>query len=145
MTLLHKATHSMGEWSWQTWLDRLGVDVGKRNGGELRFAEMGLVLSAAVDGAGIALSRSLLVHDALCTGRLTIPINTEPMMSTKKHVARWRKDKAHDPDINAFVSWLVSEAATTLKNTDELIRNSSSCVNTGFDDTAIVNVASVRR
>jgi LysR family glycine cleavage system transcriptional activator len=146
MTLLHKATHSVGEWSWQSWLDRLGVDIGRRSGGELRFAEMGLVLSAAVDGAGIALSRSLLVHDALRSGRLAPAlVGIEPMVSTKQHVARWRKDKADDPDINAFVVWVVAEAATTLKSTNELIRSRSRTENTGIGDAPTLTVASARR
>jgi LysR family transcriptional regulator, glycine cleavage system transcriptional activator len=121
MTLLHKATHATGEWSWPVWLERLGVST--RRGSELRFADMGLTLSAAVDGAGVALSRSLLVHDALQSGRLMVAIaGLEPMVSTKKHVARWRKDKVGDPDINAFVAWLVAEAAKTMAATDELSR-----------------------
>lgn len=115
LPLLHKATHGLGEWSWPLWLERLGVQPGATPRSELRFAEMGLVLSAAVDGAGVALSRSLLVHDALSSGRLVVPLaGLEPMRSTKKHVARWPSAKASDPDIRAFVEWLVAEAAQTL-------------------------------
>ena len=123
LPLLHKATHASGEWTWHVWLERLGIDLGKRRGSELRFADMGLILSAAVNGAGVALARSLLVHDALHSGRLVVPIaGVEPMVSTKKHVARWRRDKAADPEIHAFVSWLVGEAAQTLERTNERVR-----------------------
>jgi len=126
MTLLHKATHAQGEWSWNIWLHHLGIKPNRR-GGQLRFADMGLVLSAAVDGSGIALARSLLVHDALRDGRLIVPIaDFKPMLSSKKHVARWRRTKADDPDINAFVTWLVAEAKTTLADTEELIHTASS-------------------
>lgn len=115
LPLLHKATHGLGEWSWPVWLERLGGQPGAPPRSELRFAEMGLVLSAAVDGAGVALSRSLLVHDALVSGRLVVPlVGVEPMRSTKKHVARWPSAKAADPDIRAFVEWLVAEAMQTL-------------------------------
>jgi DNA-binding transcriptional LysR family regulator len=126
LTLLHKATGTTGEWSWSNWFERLGVDPGTRRGGELRFADMGLVLAAAVDGSGVAISRSLLVHDALRSGSLIVPItNFEPMISKKKHVARWRREQADDPDINLFVTWLIAEAALTLANTSEMIRTPS--------------------
>lgn len=115
LPLLHKATHGLGEWSWPVWLERLGCKPVAKPSSELHFAEMGLVLSAAVDGAGVALSRSLLVHDALVNGRLVVPLSgIETMHSTKKHVARWPSSKAADPDIRAFVDWLAAEAAQTL-------------------------------
>lgn len=113
LPLLHKSTHATGEWSWSLWLDRLGVS--RKRGSELRFTDMGLILSAAVDGAGVALSRSLLVHDALRAGRLAVPLaGVEPMVSTKHHVARWRRARAGDPDIEAFVDWLAAEAEISL-------------------------------
>ena len=115
LPLLHKATHGLGEWSWPTWFERLGINAGATPRSALRFAEMGLVLSAAVEGAGVALSRSLLVDDALANGRLTVPLTGfEPMRSTKKHVARWPAAKAADPDIRAFVEWLANEAEQSL-------------------------------
>src|SRR5262245_50021026 len=119
LTLLHKATLASGEWSWSTWLERLGIDARRRTGGELRFADMGPILSAALDGAGVALARSLLVHDALHAGRLTIPVRGfEPMTSVKKHIARWRRAQADDADVKAFVGWMVEEAALSMARTD---------------------------
>jgi LysR family glycine cleavage system transcriptional activator len=126
MTLLHKAAHGAGEWTWQVWLDRLGITPPDRSAGQLRFADIGLVLSAALEGSGVALGRSLLVHDALQSGRLVLPIvGIEPMVSSKKHVARWRRDKADDPDIRAFVDWLAVQAAATLAATDGLLKKSA--------------------
>lgn len=123
LPLLHKATHGLGEWSWPVWLDRLGALGGVAPSSELHFAEMGLVLAAAVDGAGVALSRSLLVHDALASGRLMVPLTgIEPMRSTKKHVARWPSAKSADPDIRVFVEWLQAEAAQTLAAVEPYVR-----------------------
>ena len=122
MTLLHKSERASGEWSWDVWLNRLGIGK-QRRAGELRFGDVSLVLSAAVDGAGVALVRSLLAYDALRDGRLTIPVaGVEPMMSTKKHVARWRRSKASDPDIKAFVDWLAAEASKTVASAEKLIQ-----------------------
>jgi LysR family glycine cleavage system transcriptional activator len=127
MTLLHKATQAPGEWDWGTWLARLGLGREVSRGAELRFADVGLTLSAAIQGSGVALIRSLLAHDALQDGRLVIPVlGVEPMVSAKHHVARWRSAMARDPDIKAFVLWLVSEAAHTLSSTDKLIRRTAS-------------------
>lgn len=115
LPLLHKSGHGSGEWSWALWLDRLGAERARKRGSELRFTDMGLILSAAVDGAGVALSRSLLVHDALRAGRLVVPLpGLEPMVSTKHHVARWRRARAGDPDIEVFVDWLAAEAEISL-------------------------------
>lgn len=123
MTLLHKAVHASGEWSWPLWLERLGVEPRKRRGAELRFADMGLILSAAVNGSGVCLARSLLVHDALQDGRLTVALASfEPMASVKKHVARWPPHKAGDADIEAFVHWLVGESQRCLDATSASIR-----------------------
>jgi len=43
----------------------------------------------------------------------------EPMVSTKRHVARWRGERKDDARIHAFVDWLVAEAADTLAQVDE--------------------------
>src|SRR6185295_16710681 len=99
MTLLHKTALASGEWHWATWLERLRIDARARRGG--------------------ALARSLLVHDALHAGRLTLPVlGFEPMTSVKRHVARWRRSQAGDPDIRAFVDWMVEQAAQTMARTD---------------------------
>lgn len=122
MTLLHKAVHASGEWSWPVWLERLGVEPRKRRGAELRFADMGLMLSAAVNGSGVCLARSLLAHDALRDGRLAVALaRFEPMTSVKAHVARWPTHKAGDADIEAFVAWLVDEARRCLADTSAWI------------------------
>src|SRR5690606_26739124 len=65
LPLLHKAVHSEGEWSWQLWFDRLGIGSAPRRNDELRFADMGLMLSAAIGGSGVALARSLLAYDPI--------------------------------------------------------------------------------
>jgi LysR family glycine cleavage system transcriptional activator len=123
MTLLHKAPHGTGEWSWSVWFEHLALGRYKRRGGELRFTDPGLLLGAAVDGAGVALGRSLLVHDALADGRLVIPVGKfDPIASKRKHVVRWRRAASDDPDVQAFVAWLVTQAEATVRDTEQMLR-----------------------
>jgi LysR family transcriptional regulator, glycine cleavage system transcriptional activator len=136
MPLLHKAADHAGEWSWDVWFKRLRIEPKRSTGGELHFADMAQLMSALVNGSGVGLVRSLLAHDALLDGRLTLAIaGVEPMVSSKKHVARWPADKVGDPDIDAFVRWLVTEAARTLAETDALIQQP------GANVQAVVEVA----
>lgn len=123
LKLLHKSSHGVGEWSWKVWFEHLGIE-SKHTGGELRFADLSLALSAAIDGSGVALARSLLVHDALRDGRLIVPvIGIKPMLSSKLHVARWSSTKKDDPTVKAFVAWLIDEAKATLADTQSLLRH----------------------
>lgn len=123
LSLLRKATKAIGEWSWPVWFDHLDINAPKNASAELRFADMGLIMSAAVNGSGVAIARSLLAYDALEKGILVVPIkNFKAMQSTKKHIARWSAEKKDDPDIDAFVRWIVTEAASTLAATEQFIR-----------------------
>lgn len=123
MTLLHKASGRVGEWSWPLWLSRLGVEAPTDGTHELHLADMGLVLSAAIEGAGVALSRSLLVQDALEAKRLVVAIDgVEPMLSSKHHVARWPARNHGDADVAAFVAWLQEESAKTVARCDATLQ-----------------------
>lgn len=122
LPLLHKAEPTTGEWSWSYWFDYLHIDPPPKAQAELRFADMGLIVSAAINGSGVALARSLLVYDALKAGTLVVPVNDfAPMRSSKKHFARWPSNRQDDPDIDAFRQWLVTQAAHTLAETEGLI------------------------
>ncbi|MGY4831699.1 LysR substrate-binding domain-containing protein [Sphaerotilaceae bacterium SBD11-9] len=124
MTLLHKSSSgTVGEWSWPLWLKRLGVDAPTQGTHELHLADMSLVLSAAIEGAGVALSRSLLVQDALDAQRLVVAVDgIEPMPSTKRHLARWPARNNGDADVAAFVAWLQDESAKTVARCDAILQ-----------------------
>lgn len=126
LPLIHKMSSASGEWSWPVWLDRLGVAPGRAREAALqaalRVADMGLAMSAAGNGAGVALSRSLLAHDALADGRLVPAVaDAQPLESVKKHVVRWSSARAQDADLQAFVEWLVAEAEQTLSHAVRLL------------------------
>ncbi|TWS99439.1 LysR family transcriptional regulator [Reyranella sp. CPCC 100927] len=119
LPLLHKDNGRAGEWSWSVWLQRLGLSRPEQKNGELRFSEIGLSLTAALNGIGVALCRSLLVHDALAEGRLVPALadTSIAMTSSKLHVARWTPRLIGDRRVDLFVSWMAQEAERTVLST----------------------------
>jgi LysR family glycine cleavage system transcriptional activator len=100
------------EWSWPVWFERLGIE--RRPPAGLRFAALGTAIAAALEGAGVVMARSLLVHDALADGRLVrvLPARWD-MPSSKAHVVRWPAALSTDRRVRAFVDWLAAEARST--------------------------------
>ncbi|MGY3450717.1 LysR substrate-binding domain-containing protein [Bradyrhizobium sp. USDA 4353] len=98
------------EWSWPAWFERLGL--GPENPAGMRVDTISLALAAAIEGAGVALGRSLLVHDALAERRLTRVLSAEwDVPSSKVHVVRWPAILSTDARVKLFTSWLAGEAA----------------------------------
>ena len=98
------------EWSWPVWFERLGLGAEVPTG--IRVDTISLALAAAIEGAGVAFGRSLLVHDALAERRLTRVLSSEwDMPSSKVHVVRWPAVLSGDARVRLFTSWLAGEAA----------------------------------
>jgi LysR family glycine cleavage system transcriptional activator len=118
LPLIQKTHTPSGEWSWATWLRELGLKRAEPRGlvlgGGLVLGDMGLCLTAAVEGAGVAIGRSLLVADAISDGRLVPALAAAPdMLSTKVHIARWSPDLIGDRNTQVLVSWLAQAAEET--------------------------------
>lgn len=115
LPLLYKSAESGqgAEWEWATWFQRLGIRAKPKP--RLHFEEIGLAVAAALEGGGVALGRSLLVHDALQDGRLMRPLGDGwTMPSAKVHLARWPASLSGDLRLRAFVDWLAAEATRTV-------------------------------
>jgi LysR family transcriptional regulator, glycine cleavage system transcriptional activator len=115
LPLIHKGPagrNDGAEWSWQVWFDRLGIETQVPEA--VRFSSLGLALAAAIEGAGVVLGRSLLVHDALVERRLcrVLPPKWD-MTSSKAHFVRWRPVLTGDMRVKAFASWIAGEAGRT--------------------------------
>jgi LysR family transcriptional regulator, glycine cleavage system transcriptional activator len=113
LPLIHKGSgedaNAGTEWSWSTWFTRLSLNTPPPVG--LRCANMATAISAALQGSGAVLARSLIARDALADGRLVRVLpKTWDMPSTKVHLVRWPGALAGDPRVKAFVSWLVDVA-----------------------------------
>ena len=115
LPLLHKGPsgrRTSAEWSWPAWMERLGLPASPRE--SFRFAAIGPAIAAALQGAGVVLARSMLVHDALADCRLVRVLpETHDMPSSKVHVVRWPSALRGDKRVRSFVSWLVQRASET--------------------------------
>jgi LysR family transcriptional regulator, glycine cleavage system transcriptional activator len=112
LPLIQKGHTPLGEWSWAYWFRKLGFKRAEPRG--LVLGDMGLCLTAAVEGAGVAIGRSLLVADAISDGRLVPALATAPqVLSTKVHIARWSQDLIGDCNTRILVSWLAQAAEET--------------------------------
>ena len=94
------------------WFARLGIE--RRPPAGLRFAALGTAIAAALEGAGVVLARSLLVHDALADGRRVrvLPARWD-LPSSKAHLVRWPAALITDQRLRTFVDWLAAEARST--------------------------------
>jgi LysR family transcriptional regulator, glycine cleavage system transcriptional activator len=112
LPLIQKGHTPLGEWSWAYWFGKLGLDRAAPRG--LVLGDMGLCLTAAVEGGGVAIGRSLLIADAINDGRLVPLLATTPdVLSTKVHVARWSEELVGDRNTQVLVSWLTQAAQET--------------------------------
>jgi LysR family glycine cleavage system transcriptional activator len=112
LPLIQKRHTPSGEWSWASWFQKLGLKRAEPRG--LVLGDMGLCLTAAVEGAGVAIGRSLPVADAISDGRLVPALATAPdVLSTKVHIARWSPDLIGDRNTQVLVSWLAQAAEET--------------------------------
>jgi LysR family glycine cleavage system transcriptional activator len=112
LPLIQKRHTPSGEWSWAYWFRKLGLKRAEPR--DLVLGDMGLCLTAAVEGAGVAIGRSLLVADAISDGRLVPALATAPdVLSTKVHIARWSPDLIGDRNTQVLVSWLAQAAEET--------------------------------
>jgi LysR family transcriptional regulator, glycine cleavage system transcriptional activator len=112
LPLIQKAHTPLGEWSWPYWFRKLGLKRAEPRGFVL--GDIGLCLTAAVEGAGVAIGRSLLVADAINDGRLVPVLATVPeVLSTKVHIARWSPDLVGDRNTQILVTWLAQAAEET--------------------------------
>lgn len=103
-TLLHDDTPYEGRPSWSTWLEAAGVgDIDSTHG--MSFNSAGLVLAAAVEGQGVALTLQPLAADDLADGRLVMPFELSLPMDHAYYVISL-EENVDKPHIKAFRDWL---------------------------------------
>jgi LysR family transcriptional regulator, glycine cleavage system transcriptional activator len=112
--LLHLESRS----DWTNWLRGVGLDdTGAIHGPVLNRASM--VIDAAINGQGLALARTTLSAWDLINGRLVLPV-TETVPVSKTYWIVCPKATASLPKIATFREWLLTEAATDLRQLKKL-------------------------
>jgi LysR family glycine cleavage system transcriptional activator len=94
---------------WMMWLAARGVRGVDGNRGP-RFNQSSLVIEAAVGGRGVALAKRTLAQDDLDAGRLIVPMPITTEVDFAYYVVH-PKAKGRLPQVKAFVSWILAEAA----------------------------------
>ena len=93
--------------SWAEWLQLAGVTGIDPNAGT-HFSDPGLVLSAAIDGVGVALASKPLVAAEVAAGRLVMPFDIV-IRRTQAYYLVVPEAVAERPIVSAFRQWLRSE------------------------------------
>jgi len=94
---------------WRAWLTAAGVDdlVDWRRGAHFSYADH--ALQAAIDGIGIVLARRSIAEQDIADGKLVPLFETEQPL-TMSYWFTTIPEKAEQPRIEAFRSWLLAEA-----------------------------------
>jgi LysR family transcriptional regulator of beta-lactamase len=92
---------------WTLWFAAAGLEAGAIRGPV--FDSSRLMVEAAMQGAGVALAPARMFERELQSGRLVRPFELE--VSTGGYWLSWVKSKRMTPAMQAFRTWIVSEAA----------------------------------
>ena len=113
-TLLHDDTipELMDRPSWSEWLTQAGATGAIDPNAGPHFSDPGLVLSAAIDGLGIALASTPLVDAEIEAGRLIAPFDIV-IERPQAYFLVSPEASAERPPVRAFRAWLLTEAART--------------------------------
>lgn len=92
--------------AWEDWARHIGRP-SLRGRRDLVFDHVGIALSAAESGQGVALGSPLLCSSEIADGRLCVPFEL-PVPSTSTYHFVCRPEALDDPRILAFRDWLVA-------------------------------------
>jgi LysR family transcriptional regulator, glycine cleavage system transcriptional activator len=96
---------------WDRWLDSAGLK-GLKVRRSLSFNYSNLMIQAAIDGLGVALSQDALVSDDLSAGRLVRPFDAS-LPTEFAYYLVYPPAGARRPKVVAFRTWLFEEAAAS--------------------------------
>lgn len=103
----HELLHDEDSQDWRVWLGALGItDINVARGAV--FNDAAMVLQAAMEGQGIAVTRASLVREDLAAGRLVKPFDQD-WQSENGYYLVCPKDYAQRPKVLAFRDWLLEE------------------------------------
>ncbi len=108
--LLHltQTGEQRGYVDWESWLAAIGVH-DLEPAGALYFNQYEQMIQAAVDGQGVAVGLSPLLHGFLQSGALVAPFDTSVAESRNVYIVKSSAAEGR-PYVEAFVQWLLEEA-----------------------------------
>lgn len=109
--LTYASSEPMYGLDWSPWLVSLGLEKARPKA-LIQFNQYDQMIRAAADGQGIALGRGPLVRRLIDKGRLA------PLMEARERIASrgyylLRFSGERRPEVDAFIAWLIDEAAVT--------------------------------
>jgi len=100
---------------WDAWFSALGVDATPAPRG-MTFSETDLLLRAAIDGLGVALSRRILAQPELDAGRLVRPVR-HTVRADRSYFIVYPAAIEPSPRLLMFRDWLLEQARTITEST----------------------------
>jgi LysR family transcriptional regulator, glycine cleavage system transcriptional activator len=94
--------------AWPLWLEMAGLEA-LRPAGSLRFSHYDQLITAAVEGQGVALGSTPLVSRLLAEGRLIAPFS-QTLPSPRAYYVVIAKNSAHREEVRQFVDWLLRKS-----------------------------------
>jgi LysR family glycine cleavage system transcriptional activator len=101
---------------WDEWFRALGLNVAPSRRG-MTFNETDLLLHAAIDGLGIALSRRILAQPELDSGRLVRPVR-HSVRADRAYFIVYPEAIEPSPRLQIFRDWLLEQARTTIERSN---------------------------
>ena len=101
---------------WDEWFHALGMSVTPSRRG-MTFSETDLLLHAAIDGLGIALSRRILAQPELDSGRLVRPVR-HSVRADRAYFIVYPQAIEPSPRLLIFRDWLLEQARTTIERSN---------------------------
>ncbi len=105
----HRLLHDNTRRAWKNWLQNFGIKDINVNHGPI-FSHTMLVLQAACNGQGIALSDTVLAKPEIDSGRLVCPFS-EKIESKNSHYLVCKESQAETNKIKIFSEWMLEKVA----------------------------------
>ncbi|MCY1382610.1 Glycine cleavage system transcriptional activator [compost metagenome] len=103
----HRLLHEDNGAQWQQWLAEAGYS--GTGAADVYFEDFGMVLQAARDGFGVALSDEIVSARDLDEGRLVQPLALS-VPAVHNYYCVCTEAKRERPEVMAFIDWLMSTA-----------------------------------
>ena len=98
--------------AWEIWADAVGLARSHLGSLEVKFGDSAVLITAAIDGQGVALARRLLVEDDLENGRI-VRLDDSTLSLDRALYFVCRPGDRDRPTIRSLRNWLLSLQSTT--------------------------------